>query len=136
MKRLSVILTCVMLAGYAIPVAAATSSLTVTLNAENGSGENGTATLTQVGGDVKVAISIPNGPAGPQPAHVHSGTCSALGGVAYPLSSVANGSSTTTIKGVTIDQLLAAKDAINVHKSANDLGVYVSCGNIMPSTAM
>ncbi len=136
MKRLSVLLACLMLAGYAIPTAAATASLTVPLKAQNGSGENGTATLTQVGGDVKVAISIPNGPAGPQPAHIHTGTCSALGGVAYMLTSLANGSSTTTVKGVTIDQLLAAKDAINVHKSANDLGVYVSCGNIMPSMAM
>jgi hypothetical protein len=137
MKRLSLLLACLMLAaGYAIPVAAATSTLTVNLAAQNGSGENGTAVLTQVGSDVKVVISIPNGPTGPQPAHVHTGTCAALGGVVYPLNSLASGSSTSTIKGVTIDQLIAAKDAINVHKSAAEIGVYVSCGSIMPAMAM
>jgi len=122
-------------AGYALPVAAATSTLTVTLAAQNGSGETGTAVLTQVGPDVKVVVSIPKGPAGPQPAHIHTGPCSSLGGVLYPLQSLTNGSSTTTVKGVTIDQLVAAKDAINVHKSADDLGAYVSCGNIMPATS-
>jgi hypothetical protein len=134
MKKFGLFLACLALvAGYAIPVAAATSQLIVTLAAQNGSGETGTAVLTQVGGDVKVVVSIPNGPAGPQPAHIHTGTCASLGGVAYPLQSLANGSSSTTVKGVTIDQLVAAKDAINVHKSADDLGVYVSCGNIMPT---
>lgn len=134
MKKLGLFLACLTLvAGYATPVAAATSQLIVTLAAQNGSGETGTAVLTQVGGDVKVVVSIPNGPAGPQPAHIHTGTCASLGGVAYPLQSLTSGSSTTTVKGVTIDQLVAAKDAINVHKSANDLGVYVSCGNIMPT---
>lgn len=123
-------------AGYALPVAAATATLTVNLAAQNGSGENGTAVLTQVGADVKVVISIPNGPAGPQPAHIHTGTCAALGGVAYPLQSLTSGSSTTTIKGVTIDQLVAGKNAINVHKSASDLGTYVSCGSIMPAMSM
>jgi hypothetical protein len=134
MKKLGVFLACLTLAaGYAIPVAAATSQLIVTLAAQNGSGETGTAVLTQVGGDGKVVVSIPNGPAGPQPAHIHTGPCASLGAVVYPLQSLTSGSSTTTVKGVTIDQLVAAKDAINVHKSANDLGVYVSCGNIMPT---
>jgi hypothetical protein len=134
MKKLGLFLACLTLvAGYAVPVGAATSQLIVTLAAQNGSGETGTAALTQVGGDVKVVVSIPNGPAGPQPMHIHTGTCASLGGVAYPLQSLTNGSSSTTVKGVTIDQLVAAKDAINVHKSAADLGVYVSCGNIMPT---
>jgi hypothetical protein len=122
--------------GYAAP-AGATTTLTIKLSAQNGSGENGTATLTQTDGAVKVVIAIPKGPAGPQPAHIHDGTCAGIQGIAYPLTSVASGASTTTVKGITIAQLLAGKYAINVHKSTSNLGAYVSCGNIVkPSTSM
>jgi hypothetical protein len=124
-------------AAYIAPASAATSTLTVKMSAQNGSGENGTATLTQAGSDVKVVIAIPNGPAGPQPAHIHDGTCAGIQGIAYPLTSIASGNSTTTVKGVTIDQLLAGKYAINVHESTSNLGKYVSCGDIVkPSTSM
>jgi hypothetical protein len=124
-------------AAYLAPASAATSTLTVKMTAQNGSGENGTATLTQTGSDLKVVIAIPNGPAGPQPAHIHDGTCAGIQGVAYPLTSIASGDSTTTVKGVTIDQLLAGKYAINVHESTSNIGKYVSCGEIVkPSTSM
>jgi Cu/Zn superoxide dismutase len=114
----------------ALPAAAAPSTLSVKLAAQNGSGENGTATLTQAGGDVQVVIALSGAPATAQPAHIHTGTCSSLGGVAYPLTSVTGGKSTTTVKGVTIAQLLAKPTAINVHESADDLQKYVACGNI------
>jgi Cu/Zn superoxide dismutase len=138
MKTIISLLACLALsAAYFAPASAATTTLTVKLNAQNGSGENGTATLTQATGAVKVVIAIPKGPAGPQPAHIHDGTCAGIQGVAYPLTSLANGASTTTVKGVTIDQLLAGKYAINVHESTSNLGKYVSCGNIAkPATSM
>jgi Cu/Zn superoxide dismutase len=137
MKIIRLVLACAGLcAAFAAPAWAATDSLTLTLNAQNGSGENGTATLTQVNGDVKVVIAIPHGPAGPQPAHIHTGTCAKLGGVAYPLTSAVSGVSMTLVKGITIDQLLAGKYAINVHKSADDLGDYVACANVTPSSSM
>jgi opacity protein-like surface antigen len=138
MKTIISLFACLALsATYLAPASAATSTLTVKMSAQNGSGENGTATLTQAGSDVKVVIAIPNGPAGPQPAHIHDGTCAGIQGVAYPLTSIASGDSTTTVKGVTIDQLLAGKYAINVHESTSNLGKYVSCGNIVkPSTSM
>ena len=66
----------------------------------------------------------------PQPAHIHTGTCAKLGGVVYPLSNVVDGASTSTVKGVTIDKLLTATHAINVHESAANLDKYVACGNI------
>ncbi len=138
MKIIISLIACLALsATYLAPASAATSTLTVKLSAQNGSGENGTATLTQAGSDVKVVIAIPNGPAGPQPAHIHDGTCAGLQGVAYPLTSLASGNSTTTVKGLTIDHLPAGKYAINVHESTSNLGKYVSCGNIVkPSTSM
>jgi len=118
-----------LLAGYA-HAAAATSTLTVDLGAENGSGETGTAALTQKPEGVEVVVTLANAPATAQPAHIHTGTCANLGGVEYPLTNVMGGNSTTIIKGVTIDQLLAKPMAINVHKSANDLATYVACGDI------
>lgn len=138
MKTIISLIACLALsATYLAPASAATSTLTVKMSAQNGSGENGTATLTQAGSDVKVVIAIPNGPAGPQPAHIHDGTCAGIQGVAYPLTSLASGDSTTTVKGVTIDQLLAGKYAINVHESTSNLGKYVACGEIVkPSTSM
>ncbi len=123
-------------AAPAIPAAAATSTLTVTMSAENGSGESGTATLTQAGADVQVVLAIKNGTATPQPAHIHTGVCSNIGGVAFPLSNVVSGASTTTVKGVTIDQLMAKPYAINVHQSADNLGKYVSCGNVTKPSSM
>jgi hypothetical protein len=135
MKRLSLLLMPLVLVTVAqLSAAAATSTLTINISAQNSSGESGTATLTQVGADVKVVLAIKGAPATtPQPAHIHDGTCANLGGVAYPLSNVVNGASTTTVKGVTIDKLLGGKYAINVHESAANLSKYVACGEIAKS---
>jgi hypothetical protein len=119
---------------FAAPVTAATSTLTVNLKAQNASGETGTATLTQQPDGVQVVISLANAPATAQPAHIHLGTCDKLNPAPeYPLESITAGNSTTLVKGVTIDQLLAKTSAINVHKSTSDLGTYVACGNIAAS---
>jgi hypothetical protein len=118
-----------------MPATAATSTLTVTMKSENGSGETGTATLTQMSGGVQVVLAIKGAPATAQPAHIHNGTCASLKGIAYPLTNVTNGSSTTLVKGITIDQLLKGTYAVNVHKSASDLGTYVSCGNIVAASS-
>jgi CHRD domain len=114
----------------------ATNEVKIAMQAQNGSGEEGSATLTQDGADVKVVISLKNAPATAQPAHIHDGTCADLKGVVHPLTNVVSGSSTTVVKGVTIDSLLKGTFAINVHESASNLGKYVSCGNIKASGAM
>jgi hypothetical protein len=114
------------------PAVAATGPITVTMNAQNASGEDGTATLTQMPDGVQVVVSVKNAPAAAQPAHIHPGTCAKLNPAPqYPLTSLANGTSTTVVKGVTLDQLLAGSFAINVHKSTSDLATYVSCGDIV-----
>jgi len=138
MKFLSLSLASIAIITFtSLSAAAATSTLTVTLSQQNGSGESGTATLTQTGADVKVVISLKGAPATtPQPAHIHDGTCANLKGVAYPLTNVVNGSSTTVVKGITIDKLLGGTYAINVHESAADLGKYVACGNIVSKSSM
>lgn len=119
------------------PVGAATSTLTVKMEAQNGSGETGTAVLTQTGADLTVVLDITGATATAQPAHIHTGTCANLGGVVYPLTNVTGGKSTTVVKNLTIDKLLGATYAINVHESASNIGKYVSCGGIAkPASSM
>jgi Cu/Zn superoxide dismutase len=120
------------LAGIALGASAATpASVTVKLNALNGSGETGTATLTQLKGGVNVVVALKNAPAAAQPTHIHIGTCGNINKAPeYPLVNTVNGAGTSTVAGVTIKQLLAGKYAINVHKSTMDLATYVACGNI------
>ena len=109
----------------------AANTVTIQLAAENSSGETGTAVLTEVGGKTTVVVAIIGEPGGAsQPMHIHDGNCGPnLGGVKYTLTPVANGVSTTMVD-VTIAQLKAAKFAINGHKSAAEMSVYVFCGNI------
>jgi hypothetical protein len=106
---------------------------TVKMGAQNGSGQNGTATIVTKGSGILVTVTVSNEPKGAsEPAHIHAGTCAKLNPAPWkPLSNVVNGVSTTTVPGVTVAQLTGkTKYAINVHKSAAMLKVYVSCGGI------
>jgi len=106
---------------------------TVKMGAQNGSGQTGTATIVTKGTGVMVTVTVSNEPKGAsEPAHIHAGTCSKLNPAPWkPLSNVVNGVSTTTVPGVTVAQMTGKeKYAINVHKSAAMLKVYVSCGGI------
>lgn len=138
MKRLSLLLAsfALLIVAQLSCALAATSTLTVALHQQNGSGESGTATLTQTGSDVTVVISLKGAPATAQPAHIHNGTCADLKDVVYPLTNVVGGGSTTVVKGVTIDKLLGGTYAINVHESAADIAKYVACGNIAAQSSM
>jgi hypothetical protein len=94
------------------------------------------------------------------PAHIHSGTCDTLGDVVYPLNDltapgmtgtpIAGMDSTpmagmdstpmagagqvvaqsTTIVDAPLDDILADEHAINVHLSAEQIDVYIACGDI------
>ncbi|HEY1429449.1 MAG TPA: hypothetical protein VGF18_07740 [Candidatus Tumulicola sp.] len=108
----------------------AASSMTVKLNAQNGSGESGTASIKDVTGGVSVVIELKGGPATAQPAHIHTGSCSSDVGVKYALTNVVKGTSTTMVKGTSIAKLLASPTSINVHESATNMQKYVACGNI------
>jgi hypothetical protein len=101
------------------------------MHAQNGSGEWGTATLTDLGGRTRVVIALQHeNTTGNQPAHIHVGPCAHLTPAPkYPLKNVILGHS-NTIVDVPIATLLNAHMSINVHESAKNLGRYVSCGNI------
>lgn len=111
--------------------AAAPASLTIHMKAENRSGENGTATLTQLPSGVKIVVSIKGAPSGDQPTHIHPGTCTHLNPAPEaPLAPLSNGHSVTVLSGKKISDFTTGQFSINVHKSANDLKTYVSCGQI------
>lgn len=130
MKPIAAILAAALAATTGIAYAAP-STVTVPMKAENNSGENGTATLTQLPGGVRVAVSIKNAPKTAQPTHIHPGTCTKLNPAPeYPLSSLQDGKSVTVLSGKKLTALMGGKFSINVHKSAVDLKTYVSCGEI------
>jgi hypothetical protein len=139
MKKLLAVLMVGLLALAFLPASHAFAQgkvVRITLIDENGSGEDGSAQLTDQGdGTTKVELLMLNAPEGAeQPAHIHKGTCTTLDPKpAYPLETIKEGKSTTIVK-VTLADLAKEKYAINVHKSAAEASMYVSCGNL-PSGA-
>lgn len=103
----------------------------VELKSIKGSSESGTATLEEKDGKTVVTIDITGGEeSATQPAHIHTGACPGAGAVKYPLTAVTNGKSATTLD-VSFDKLREQLPlAINVHKSKEEIGTYVACGDI------
>jgi hypothetical protein len=107
-------------------------TVTVTMGAGRDASQTGTATLTDQGSQTQVVLNIQPGAAGvEQPVHIHSGNCPGVGAVAFPLTNVVNGTSTTVVDA-TLDSLRTGGYSINVHQDGTQagLGVYVSCGAI------
>jgi len=134
MKNLRFALLGAALAGVlaATASAAAPTSITIKMVAQNDSGENGAAVLTQVADGTRVEVKLDGAPKDvAQPTHIHIGNCGHINKAPeYPLSPTTNGTSVSTVKGVQLADLLKGTYAINVHKSGTDLATYVSCGNI------
>ena len=130
MSRLPMIL---LLAGLSTDAALALDDMvTVRLDAQNNSGQTGSATLFPEGEKTRVVIELLNAPAGiAQPAHIHPGRCDNLDKAPkWPLEAVKNGRSVTVVPA-SIDAILKDRTAINVHKSASEIQIYVSCGNLI-----
>lgn len=108
--------------------------LNINMGAMNGSKQDGTASIGIKGNGIQVTVHLNNEPKGAsEPSHIHQGTCTKLDPAPWkPLKNVVGGTATTFVSGVTVAQLKKAHYAINVHKSANDLKTYVSCGDITP----
>ena len=122
-----------LLAATTSAVAQAQSS-TLQLAAQNNSGISGTAAFTTQADGLRVDIKVTGAGAGPQPAHVHEGSCAQLNPTPqFSLASVTNGSSTTVLQ-TTVQALTASPHAIHLHKSADELTVYVACADITPAS--
>jgi hypothetical protein len=95
---------------------------------------NGTATLTDLGdGTTRVVIRV--NPANPDMlAHIHSAACPGAGPVLFPLTDVTNGTSTTVVDAP-LATVLAQGQSINLHKSPDQVDIYVSCGNFAAALA-
>ena len=113
------------------PTTEVPASVTVNVSSQNNSGESGTATLTVMEGKTHVTLALIGAPASvTQPAHIHTGSCAAIGGVKYPLTFPVDGTSETMLD-ISLQQLLSELPlAINVHKSPQEASVYVACGDI------
>jgi hypothetical protein len=116
------------------------SPLEIEMKALNGSKLAGTATLTQNGLPTSLLVSIDYKnvvfiPETMYPAHIHEGTCTKLDPKpVYPLAPMNSGRSLTDLKAtVTLKQLMDTPHAIVVH-DPNNLGRYISCGNIALKT--
>lgn len=109
----------------------------ISLAEQNASGVSGTATLSDKEGVLVVSLSMSGTPAGSlQPAHIHLGSCSALGNPRFTLNDVSGGTSETELVGVTVAQILSELPlSVNVHKSAQESSVYVACGDIVSPDA-
>src|SRR5437762_2367727 len=134
MKKIGLLVLAAVLAVIAGPrgaTQAADNMTTITMNALNESGENGLATITDMGnGELKVTITVSSRMSEPQPAHIHEGTCATPNPQPkYPLNDVVNGKSETVISA-NMNDLGAMPHLINVHKSVSEPGIYVSCGDI------
>ena len=77
------------------------------------------------------------------PAHIHSGSCDQLGDVVVPLNDVTypagehvGSESAHAVKtsmnvvDMPLQELIDGNYAINVHKSADEIDVYIACGDI------
>ena len=110
-------------------------SVTIPLKLQNNSGQSGTAVLYKVGNQTEVVINITPSVIGPtteQPAYIHNGNCTSLGSLAYSLTNVINGRSTTRLN-VTVASLLSGTFAVNVRKSSVETSVFTSCGEVKES---
>jgi LPXTG-motif cell wall-anchored protein len=130
MRRLAMLLGAI----FALAMVGATSAattLTVPLATLNGSGVSGSATLTDMGAQTQVVITVTGEPtSASEPDHIHVGQCGAtLGAVKFPLKNVEGGTSTTVVN-VALSALQNGNYAINLHESAANIGNYVACGNI------
>ncbi len=109
-------------------------SSTLQLTQQNNSGISGTATFTRQADGLKVDLKVNGAGAGPEPAHIHEGSCAQLNPTPqYTLAAVTNGSSTTVLQ-TTVQSLTASPHAIHLHKSADELTVYVACADITPAS--
>lgn len=113
------------------PEAVMSNEMKVVLNAENKSGESGTATLKEENGKTTVTLALTGYVKDvAQPAHIHVGACPGVGAVKYPLTNVVNGASVTVLAVTLADLKQSLPLAINVHKSAAAITDYTSCGEL------
>ena len=107
------------------------ASETIAMHGLGGSGQNGTATITDRGGKVIVSVHIANEPASAsEPSHVHFGKCPSIKAIpAYNVGPILNGEAKSVV-ALNWTMINSGKYVVMVHKSSAAMGTYVSCANI------
>jgi hypothetical protein len=107
------------------------ASETIAMHELNGSGQNGWATITDLGGKVMVTVSIGGELASAsEPSHVHFGRCPHIKAIpAFNVGPILGGKASSVVD-LSWAEINSGKYVINVHKSSTDMGDYVSCANI------
>jgi len=120
-----------MLFGFSPPASAQGQSVTLSLAGQNNSGITGTAVITELpGGKMRIEIHANGAGPGPEPAHIHPGTCANLDPAPkFTLTSLVNGASTTEVDG-SLRDITGSPYAIHLHKAPDELPVYVACADI------
>lgn len=106
------------------------NKLSVALSAVEKSGQSGTVSVEDVDGKAVVSVSVFGSTESVQPAQIHFGSCEYLGDVKYPLTSLVDGRSKTTLD-VSLQELQWGRPlAVSVQKSELDTETTVACGNL------
>lgn len=106
------------------------SGFSIIIEEQNSSGQNGIVTFEPLDNQTVVKIKSIGYPEEiSQPAHIHTGTCGNPGEIKYPLVSLGNGESETTIP-IDIENFRKSSLILNVHKSNEEINIYVSCGTV------
>jgi hypothetical protein len=111
----------------------------VTLAAVNNSGITGQASLSGSGTGTQVVLNLRNArPNATHQAHIHNGTCDALGQVVAALTPVQTdssgfGVSTTTVPDP-LDRFTGGAFVVSAHQAGGAPGPSVTCGPIEPHT--
>ncbi|MBP6098420.1 MAG: hypothetical protein KA477_00385 [Candidatus Levybacteria bacterium] len=105
------------------------TSDSIILEEQDDSNQSGTVMLGESDGKATVSVRILGSSEKAQSAHIHNGSCAYPGAVKYPLTTLADGSSKTTLD-ISQQQLLWGLPlAVIVHASATDETV-VACGDL------
>jgi len=117
--------------GIAAHVQAQEQSIAANVESLNNSGISGAVRLIETApGKLRVEARVTGAGAGPQPMHIHDGTCNDMNPEPkIPLTNVVNGASTTELD-LSLRQLFATPHVIYLHKSPEELPVMVACANI------
>jgi hypothetical protein len=106
------------------------------LNATGGTRVMGASTLTAQGGQTVVVVRITGAPANSTHVnHIHTGSCEAEGGIAYPLTDLrtnAQGEATAVTQvNASLATILAGRHYVNVHAGPTLPSPGATCGNII-----
>ncbi len=100
------------------------------LVAPTGEHQQGWAELWEQDGSLFVEVEVSPPEAVAQPAHIHMGTCSALGVVVHSLANIIRGHSLTELPGIRVSDVATGELAINLHLSFADFVTFTACGEI------